>query len=101
MKSRKRIKHKKNMMSRYRNHRASLLAPLIITLVCFALAVASDYWNLPTALHIRPRSLNMDILGMLFDALIAAVVFIITYYLVEKWDIAKSTNQRETARYLI
>lgn len=74
---------------------------IIIALVLLSFYLFIDYFNLPTAIGIDISRFNMDLLGIVINAVIALVVFALGYNLVEQWNTERNKNQKEYAYHLL
>lgn len=73
-----------------------------ITIVILSILVLFfDYYNIPTRVGIHVENFNMDVQGIVANAIITAAMFFIAYFLVDSWDTRKHQNQQETARMLL
>lgn len=70
---------------------------IFLAFVFFVTYLLVDYFNIPTVIGIDISRFNIDLLGIVINAVIAIVVFALGYYFVEQWNIKKSTNQRALA----
>ncbi len=73
-----------------------------ITIVILSVLVLFfDYYNIPTRVGIHVENFNMDVQGIVANAIITAAMFFIAYFLVDSWDTRKHQNQQETVRMLL
>lgn len=75
--------------------------PLLWEMIVFFILTTMDSMNLPSKFGIDISKINLGILGITVDVLIAVTVFIITYFLIQEREIEKQDNQRRIARHLV
>lgn len=74
---------------------------IIIALVLLSFYLFFDYFNLPTAIGIDISRFNIDLLGVVLNAVTAVIVFMLGYYFVEQWNLRKLANQKAVAESLL
>lgn len=74
---------------------------IIIALIFLFIYLFIDYSNFPTAIGIDISRFNIDLLGIVLNAVIAVVVFALGYYFVEQWSLKKLANQKAVAESLL
>ena len=74
---------------------------IIIALVLLSFYLFIDYFNLPTAIGIDISRFNIDLFGIVVNAVIAIVVFALGYYFVEQWNTKRNKNQKDYAFSLL
>lgn len=72
-----------------------------IPALLFALYVILDYLNVPQLLGLSSNRINMDFFGVLLNSVIVVVLYIITYYFVDRRQIQKDANSKDTADVLL
>ncbi len=74
---------------------------IIPTIVAFVIYLILDYINLATFLGITPSNIDTDIFGVLFDAMIVIILYVISFYYIDNRQNEKDANARSTAKVLI
>lgn len=74
---------------------------ILLVIGLFILFVILDLINLPTLIGIDILNINMDFFGILFDALIVLILYIISYYYIENRQLEKDENSKNTALVLM
>lgn len=72
-----------------------------IPALLFALYVILDYLNVPQLLGLSSNRINMDFFGVFLNSVIVVVLYIITYYFVDRRQIQKDANSKDTADVLL
>ena len=75
-----------------------------IILACLAISgvlALLDYWNLPTRLGLKTASINWDIASLVISNVIVVGLYLITYHVLDKRNVAKEKNQRSVAKYMM
>lgn len=79
--------------------------PVVIILIATVISVATyflvDYLNIPTLLGLRISEMNMAALDVFSNAITAILIFALTYYFVERWNIRRQDNQKQMATLLL
>ena len=60
-----------------------------------------DFYNIPSFAGFRIKDINTDLLGITVGAITAFLVFFYTYRFVERWNIKKNNNKKNTALLLL
>lgn len=63
--------------------------------------VVLDLLDIPSAIGINVSSINMDLLGVLVQVFIAFCLFVLTYFLIDRWQIRRNNNRQEAAKVLL
>ena len=74
---------------------------IFLAFVFFVTYLLVDYFNIPTVIGIDISRFNIDLLGIVINAVIAIVVFALGYYFVEQWNTKRNKNQRDYAFSLL
>ena len=74
---------------------------ILLVIGLFILFIILDLTNLPTLIGMDILDINMDFFGILFDALIVIILYIISYYYIENRQLEKDINSKNTALVLI
>lgn len=72
-----------------------------IPALIFAAYVVLDYLNVPQLLGLSSNRINMGFFDVFLNSVIVVVLYIITYYFVDRRQIQKDTNSKDTADVLI
>lgn len=72
-----------------------------IPALLFALYVILDYFNIPRLMGLSSDRINMDFFDVFLNSVIVVVLYIITYYFVDRRQIQKDTNAKDTADVLL
>lgn len=72
-----------------------------IPAVLFGIYVILDYLNVPQLLGLSSERINMDFFGVFLNSVIVVVLYIITYYFVDRRQIQKDANSKDTADVLL
>lgn len=67
----------------------------------FVLYCILDYLNVPQLLGISVRRINMDLFSVFLNTAVVVILYIITYYFVDKRQIQKDANAKSTANILL
>ena len=74
---------------------------IFLAFVFFVTYLLVDYFNIPTVIGIDISRFNIDLLGIVINAVIAIVVFALGYYFVEQWNTKRNKNQKDYAFSLL
>lgn len=74
-----------------------VLPVTIITCLSIFLYLLLDYLNIPSLLGVHISEINMDALGIFTSVITAVIIFLLTFFLVERWDLRKQFNQTQMA----
>ena len=74
---------------------------IILTILAFFIYVILDYINLPTILGLKPTNINSEIFGIFFDATIVIILYVISFFYIEKRQVDKDANSKNTVSILI
>lgn len=77
---------------------SKIIVPII---VAFAAYLLLDYLNIPSFIGIEPTNINVDVFGVLLDAVIVLILYVISFYYIENRQNEKDTNAVDTADTLI
>lgn len=80
-----------------KKRRSTPYTVIFLTFVFLATYLLADYFDIPTAIGIDISRFNIDLFGIVVNAVIAIVIFALGYYFVEQWNIKKSANQKALA----
>lgn len=72
-----------------------------IPAMLFGFYVILDYLNVPQLLGFSSDRINMDFFDVLLNSVIVVVLYIITYYFVDRRQIQKDANSKDTAGVLL
>ena len=72
-----------------------------IPAVLFGIYVILDYLNVPQLLGLSSERINMDFFDVFLNSVIVVVLYIITYYFVDRRQIQKDANSKDTADVLL
>lgn len=72
-----------------------------IPALLFALYVILDYLNVPQILGLSSNRINMDFFDVFLNSVIVVVLYITTYYFVDRRQIQKDSNAKDTADVLL
>lgn len=88
---------KKKPKQRDNNHLLKAAIPALL----FTLYVILDYLNVPQLLGLSSDRINMDFFDVFLNSVIVVALYIITYYFVDRRQIQKDTNAKDTADVLL
>lgn len=88
---------KKKTKKQDNNHLFKAAIPALL----FALYVILDYLNAPQLLGLSSNRINMDFFDVFLNSVIVVVLYIITYYFVDRKQIQKDANSKDTADVLL
>lgn len=74
-----------------------VLVAAVATCLSIILYFLLDYLNIPSRLGVNVSELNMDALGIFTSVITAVIIFLLTYFLVERWNLRKQYNQTQMA----
>ena len=77
------------------------LLKAVIPALLFVLYMILDYLNVPQLLGLSSNRINMDFFDVFLNSVIVVVLYIITYYLVDRKQIQKDANAKDTADVLL
>lgn len=83
-----------------KRHDKHLLKAAIPALI-FTLYVILDYLNVPQLLGLSSNRINMGFFDVFLNSAIVVVLYIITYYFVDRRQIQKDANAKDTADVLL
>ena len=72
-----------------------------IPAMLFGIYVILDYLNVPQLLGLSSDRINMDFFDVFLNSVIVVVLYIITYYFIDKRQIQKDANSKDTAGVLL
>lgn len=72
-----------------------------IPAMLFGIYVILDYLNVPQLLGLSSDRINMDFFDVFLNSVIVVVLYIITYYFVDRRQIQKDANSKDTADVLL
>ena len=70
-----------------------VLVAAAATCLSIILYLLLDYLNIPSRLGVNVSELNMDALGIFTSVITAVIIFLLTYFFVERWNLRKQYNQ--------
>lgn len=73
---------------------------VFLPIILFVVYLILDYINLIDLIGLSVDNINIDILGVLFDAVIVIVLYIISFYYIDKKQLEKDKNAKGTANIL-
>lgn len=74
----------------------------LLSLVAILIAyIVIDYVNLPKILGLDITNVNMDLFGILFNSFVVVLLYIITYFVIDKKQVEKEDNAKRTAYILM
>lgn len=88
---------KKKPKKQDNNHLLKAAIPVLL----FAIYVILDYLNVPQLLGLSSNRINMDFFDVFLNSVIVVVLYIITYYFVDRRQIQKDANSKDTADVLL
>lgn len=74
------------------------IIPIILALAAY---IVLDYVNLPSLIGLIPNNINTDMFGILFDASVVLVLYVISFYYIENKQNEKDANARDTVDILL
>ena len=88
---------KKKPKKQDNNHLLKAAIPVLL----FVLYVILDYLNVPQVLGLSSNRINMDFFDVFLNSVIVVVLYIITYFFVDRRQIQKDANSKDTADVLL
>lgn len=76
-----------------------LWLPLLI--IIFLAVLMIDYFDVPSRIGFNVGNMNMSLVGIVAGAFITLSLFIITYYLIDQWNVRKNKNKQEIAMHVL
>ena len=89
------------MKKEKRNPEKKYFFKAAIPAILFGIYVILDYLNVPQLLGISSDRINMDFFDVFLNSVIVIVLYIITYYFVDRRQIQKDANSKDTADVLL
>lgn len=74
------------------------ILPIILALAAY---IVLDYVNVPSLIGLIPNNINTDMFGILFDASVALVLYVISFYYIENKQNEKDANTRDNVDVLL
>ena len=74
-----------------------VLIVTIATCLSIGLYLLLDYLNIPSRFGVHISEINMDALGIFTSFITAVIIFLLTYFLIERWNLRKQYNQTQIA----
>lgn len=74
---------------------------ILLIILAFFTYVILDYINLPTILGLKLANINSEVFGILFDATIVIILYVISFFYIEKRQVDKDINSKNTVSILI
>lgn len=74
---------------------------ILMPIVFFILYGLLDYINISSILKIKINNINMDLLSIFFDSLVVIILYIVTYFHIDKKRILKDANSEKVANVLM
>lgn len=74
---------------------------ILMPIVFFILYGLLDYINMSSILKIKINNINIDLFSIFFDSLVVIVLYIITYFHIDKKRISKDVNSEKVANVLM
>ena len=72
-----------------------------IPAMLFVIYVIFDYLNVPQSIGLSSERINTDFFAVFLNSVIVVVLYIISYYLVDRRQIQKDANSKDTANILL
>ena len=74
----------------------------ILSLVALLISyIITDYVNLPKMLGINITNVNIDLFGIFFNSFVVVLLYIITFFVIDKKQVEKEINAKRTAHILM
>lgn len=83
------------------NMKNNTLLVKLMPVFFFVVYLILDIINIPTKLGVNIANINMDLFSAYLDAVIVIVLYLITYYLIDKRQIDRDNNTRELAKVMM
>lgn len=74
------------------------ILPIILALAAY---IVLDYVNVPSLIGLIPNNINTDMFGILFDASVVLVLYVISFYYIENKQNEKDANTRDNVDVLL
>lgn len=81
-----------------KNKTTKFIIPIVAVIIIYLIL---DYINLPTLLGLTPANINIDLFGILLDAAIVLILYVISFYYIENKQNEKDANARDTVSVLM
>ena len=72
-----------------------------LPVLLFLVYVILDYFDVPSLMGLSSDRINMDFFSVFLNSVIVVVLYIITYYFIDRRQIQKDTNAKDTADILL
>ena len=63
--------------------------------------IAIDYLNVPSLIGLQTSNINIELFGSVLNAVVVVTLFVITFTLIDKRQLKKDDNARQTANILV
>ena len=84
-----------------RKHRRVIILSVLLAIVLSFGLIALDFYNVPSKCGFRIGEINWDFQSIAINAIITSGLFLITYVLIQQWDIKRQRNQHDIAILLL
>lgn len=76
---------------------------MIVVIISLAIAVilCLDYFNIPARIGLNASNFNSMLVSFFLNSMTAFMIFSLTYFFVERWNVNNRKNKREVALLLI
>lgn len=79
----------------------NFVCSIALIIIISATLVVVDYFNLPSVLGLKMYSLNWEFLAIILNAIVIILLYIVTYFALDKKSIDREKNKNEIAIMLI
>ena len=63
--------------------------------------IAIDYLNVPSLIGLQTSNINIELFGAVLNAVVVVTLFVITFTVIDKRQLKKDDNARQTANILV
>ena len=77
-------------------HSVFLVVGIILIIVLLV-----DFINIPSRIGVNIGNFNHEVVSFTFNSITASLVFFLTYYYVEKWNVESKSNKKNVALFVL
>ena len=84
-----------------KNRNKELKMSIFFVVIAFIIYIVLDYINLLHVIGLEFSNINMDLFVVIFNSFIVILLYLITYFMIDKKNVEKEYNARRTAHILM
>lgn len=84
-----------------KNRNKELKMSIFFVVIAFIIYIVLDYINLLHVIGLEFSNINMDLFAVIFNSFIVILLYLITYFMIDKKNVEKEYNARRTAHILM